>query len=145
MKRTFLMVAALGAVSIGAVGSASADVCLTQGTLAQAVGTVLVDKGAGYAPGVIGTSLKNGDKITVQGPGTAVVDFGNDRTLTVPASTTETLRAPGCGGFASNNNSTLIGGPAVGVFGSLALGGAVAAAISASDGNSGVQFFPISP
>lgn len=144
MKRSFLTMAVLGTVSIGTIGSAAADICLTTGTLTQAVGTVMVDKGAGYTPGVIGTSLKNGDKITVQGPGSAVVDFGNDRTLTVPASTTETLRAPGCGAFAMSSPSA-IGGPAVGIFGSLALGGAVAAAISASDGNSGVQFFPISP
>ncbi|WP_371347720.1 hypothetical protein [Ancylobacter sp. IITR112] len=127
-----------GLACLGLAGPAAADACQTTGTLASAAGTVLVDRGQGFTPGTVGISLKGGDKVAVQGPGSAVVDFGNDRTVTVPSSTTETLRVPGCG---------LAVDPSTGmVVGAVAVGGGIAAAIALSDngGNNGL-IFPVSP
>ena len=138
MKRCVAYVSVAGLVSLGMIGSAAADACQTTGTLAEAVGTVLVDKGQGFAPGVVGASLKGGDKVAVQGPGSAVVDFGNQRTVTVPSSTTETLRVPGCG-LALDNSTGL-------VIGTVAVVGGIAAAIALSnnDSKNGI-IFPVSP
>ncbi|TCK31135.1 hypothetical protein EV667_1240 [Ancylobacter aquaticus] len=102
----------------------------------------MVDRGNGFAPGVIGTSLKTGDTVSVRGQGNAVVDFGNDRTVTIPSSTTEMLRAPGCG-FGVTNSGGI--NPALGIAGMLAAGGGLAAIISASDGKSGSFILPVSP
>lgn len=87
-----------GAVSLAAMGSAAAlEGCPTTGHLASASGLVIVDTGEGFQRGVIGTSLKTGDQIVVHGEGNAIVDFGNDRTMTVASSTIETVRVPDCG------------------------------------------------
>lgn len=141
--RIVLSMAALAALSFGAAGSAAAqDACQTAGRLASAVGSVMIDKGNGFTPGVIGTSLKTGDKVSVRGQGNAVVDFGDNRTVTVPSSTTETLRAPGCGFGVTNSG----GNPALGIGGMLAATGGVAAAISSIDnGGSSVIIIPVSP
>ncbi|WP_428029113.1 hypothetical protein [Ancylobacter sp.] len=143
MKKLVFSAVLAGTLSIGALGSAYADDgCQTAGTLTQAVGSVMVDKGKGFTPGVVGASLRVGDKIAVRGPGSAVVDFGNERTLMVPASTTETIRVPGCGLIQTQAPLD----PTLGVLGMLAGTGAVAAIISASDGKSGTTiFFPVSP
>ncbi|UOK72791.1 hypothetical protein [Ancylobacter polymorphus] len=138
MKRCVAYVSVAGLVSLGMIGSAAADACQTTGTLAEAVGTVLVDKGQGFAPGVVGASLKSGDKVAVQGPGSAVIDFGNERTVTVPSSTTETLRVPGCG-LALDDSTGL-------VIGTVAVGGGIAAAIALSnEGSKNGIIFPVSP
>lgn len=138
MKRFVACTAVAGFVSLGMIGSAAADACQTTGTLAEAVGTVLVDRGQGFASAAVGASLKGGDKVAVQGPGRAVVDFGNERTLTVPSSTTETLRVPGCG-LAIDASTGL-------VVGTVAVGGGIAAAIALSDNGSDTRIiFPVSP
>jgi len=138
MKRFVAYASVAGLLSLGMIGSAAADACQTTGTLAEAVGTVLVDKGQGFAPGVVGASLKGGDKVAVQGPGSAVVDFGNERTVTVPSSTTETLRVPGCGVVLDSSTGLVIG--------TVAVGGGIAAAIALSnnDSKNGI-IFPVSP
>ncbi|GLK74134.1 hypothetical protein KHC23_01805 [Ancylobacter dichloromethanicus] len=143
MKYSIFAVVMAGCLSVGAMGSAKADdACLAAGRLTQAVGSVMVDRGNGFVPGVIGTSLRGGDKIAVRGQGRAVVDFGDDRTLMVPASTTETIRVPGCGMLQTNASGI---SPTVGTFGMLAIAGATAAAISTTDSKSGTVFFPVSP
>lgn len=142
MKRSVISMVVIGGLSFGAIGSAAADVCATTGRLTVATGSVLVDRGSGFVPGVIGASLKGGDKIAVRGQGNAVVDFGNNRTLTIPGSTTEVVRVPGCGLIQTNSGSI---GPTAGIFGTLALTGGIAAAISTTEGKSGVIVFPVSP
>ncbi|TCK16732.1 hypothetical protein EV667_4325 [Ancylobacter aquaticus] len=138
MKRLLRVVAIVGFASIVALGSAVADECQTAGTLTEVVGTVFVDKGQGFTPGVVGASLKNGDKVAVQGSGSAVVDFGNERMVTVPGSTTETLRAPGCGFVLDETGAVIVG--------AVAVGGGIAAAIAVSDSSSNrIPFFPVSP
>lgn len=145
MKRSFLSMAVVCAAAIGAIGSARADTndaCNVAGTLKEAVGSVAMDRGAGFTPAVIGASLKTGDKVAVQGPGSAVIDFGDGKTITVPGSTTEVLRAPGCGlasGYDPMSNPTAV------ILGTAVVGGGIAAAIALSDSGSSAQFFPISP
>lgn len=142
MRNIFSMVVA-GALSLGAVGSAAAqDACQTGGRLTQAVGSVMVDKGTGFAPGVLGTSLVSGDKVSVLGQGKAVVDFGSDRTLTVASSTTEIVNVPGCG-FGLTNSGTV--NPALAIAGTLAVGAGLSAAISAADNTNGTIIIPVSP
>ncbi|WP_371345142.1 hypothetical protein [Ancylobacter sp. IITR112] len=142
--RSVLTLAAVVALSFGVAGNAAAqDGCQTSGRLASAAGSVMVDKGNGFVPGVVGTALKTGDKVSVRGQGNAVVDFGNNRTVTVPSSTTETLRAPGCGLDLTNSGSA---NPALGIAATLAVGGGLAAAISAADSSSGTTIItPVSP
>lgn len=143
--RQFVVPAVLaGILSVSALSTAQAqDACQTGGTLTQAVGSVMVDKGRGFVPGVIGTSLKGGDRISVRGPGSATVDFGSNRTLMVPASTTEVIRVPGCGLLQTNAGSV---NPALGIAGMLAGGGALAAIISTTtDEKRRTVFFPVSP
>ena len=138
MKSSVWIGVLTGIASLATLGSAMADECQMAGTLTQVVGTVVVDKGQGFAPGVVGTSLKNGDKVAVQGSGSAVVDFGNQRTVTVPGSTAEMLRAPGCGFVLDETGAVIVG--------TVAVGGGIAAAIAASDGSSNrIPFFPVSP
>lgn len=138
MKSSVWVGVIAGVASLAALGSAAADECQTAGTLTEIVGTVVVDKGEGFAPAVVGTSLKNGDKVAVQGSGSAVVDFGKERTVTVPGSTTETLRAPGCGVVLDETGAVIVG--------TVAIGGGIAAALAASDGSSNrTPFFPVSP
>lgn len=145
MKRIFLSMTVACAVAVGAAGVAQADTndnsndpCKVAGTLKEAVGSVAMDRGAGFTPAVIGASLKTGDKVAVQGPGSAVIDFGDGKTVTVPSSTTEVLRAPGCG-FAWGSDPTVV------ILGTAVVGGGIAAAIALSDSGSSAQFFPISP
>lgn len=141
MKRPLLSMAVLCAAAIGAIGSARADTndaCNVAGTLKEVVGSVAMDRGAGFTPAVIGASLKTGDKVAVQGPGSAVIDFGDGKTITVPGSTTEVLRVPGCG-FASGYDPTVV------ILGTAVVGGGIAAAIALSDSGSSAPFFPISP
>ncbi|WP_018964076.1 hypothetical protein [Ancylobacter sp. FA202] len=143
MMRTKFSVVIVGVLSLGAFETAMADdACQTSGRLAQTVGTVMVDKGNGFAPGVVGTSLVSGNRISVLGQGQAVVDFGNQKTLTVPGSTTEIVQVPGCGFDLTNSGGM---NPAVGIVGTLAVGAGLSAAISASDGKSGTVIFPVSP
>lgn len=144
MMRTMFVMLAAGALSLGAVASATAqDSCQTAGRLATAVGNVMVDKGSGFAPGVLGTSLVSGDKVSVLGQGQAVVDFGNDRKLTVASSTTEIVQVPACG-FGMTDSGGI--NPAVGIAGTLAVGVGLSAAISAADSSSGtVIIVPVSP
>lgn len=138
MKRSFVFLAVAGVFSFGAVGSAAADACQDGGTLTEIVGTVMIDKGQGFVPGAVGASLKGGDKVSVQGPGSAVVDFGSERTVTIPGSTTETLRVPGCGLVMDSTTGLILG--------TVAVGGGVAAAIAASDSGGGTTvIFPVSP
>lgn len=138
MKRSTVSMVAGVVLSLGAAGTAAADVCETAGTLTEVVGSVMVDKGQGFAPGAVGMSLKGGDKVSVQGPGSAVVDFGSQRTVTVPGSTTETLRVPGCGLVIDSTTGAIVG--------VVAVGGGIAAAIALSDSSSSsIPFFPVSP
>ena len=138
MKSSVWIGVLTGIASLAALGSAVADECQTAGALTQVVGTVVVDKGQGFAPAVVGASLQNGDKVAVQGSGSAVVDFGKERTVTVPGSTTATLRAPGCGVVLDETRAVIVGTVAIGV--------GIAAAIAASDGGSNrTPFFPVSP
>lgn len=143
LMRIVLSMAAVAALSFGAAGTAAAqDACQTAGRLASAAGSVMIDKGNGFTPGVIGTSLKTGDKVSVRGQGNAVVDFGDNRTITIPSSTTETLRAPGCGFGVTNSG----GNPGLAVGGMLAAGGGLAAALSTLDSSgSSVIIIPVSP
>ncbi|MDQ0348994.1 hypothetical protein J2S76_003428 [Ancylobacter vacuolatus] len=123
---------------LGMAGSAVADVCQTTGTLTEAVGTVLVDSGQGFANASVGASLKGGDVVSVHGAGSAVVDFGSDRTVMVPGSTTTALQVPGCG-LAMDSSTGL-------AIGAVAIGGGIAAAVALSDNGSGNGFiFPVSP
>lgn len=146
MMRTVFSLAAAAAVSFGFVGGAAAQGdCQTTGQLASAVGSVMVDKGNGFAPGVIGTSLKTGDKVSVRGQGNAVVDFGDNRTVTIPSSTTETLRAPGCG-FGLTNSGGM--DPALGIAATIGAGIGLSAIVSSVDGSSnrtGGATVPVSP
>ena len=138
MKRSLAYATVAGFAFFGMAGSAAADVCQTTGTLTEAVGTVLVDKGQGFMNANIGASLRGGDKVSVQGPGSALVDFGSDRTIMVPGSTTTTLQTPGCGVAVDSSTGLVIG--------AVAVGGGVAAAIALSDNGSGnAFFFPVSP
>ncbi|WP_018387863.1 hypothetical protein [Ancylobacter sp. FA202] len=138
MKRSVAYAVVVGFSFLGMAGAALADACQTTGTLTEAVGTVLVDRGQGFATASVGTSLKGGDMVSVQGTGSAVVDFGTDRTVMVPGSTTTTLQVPGCG-LAVDSNTGL-------VIGAVAVGGGVAAAVALSDNGSGNGFiFPVSP
>jgi hypothetical protein len=141
--RIVLSMAAVAALSFGAAGAAAAqDACQTAGRLASAAGSVMIDKGNGFTPGVIGTSLKTGDKVSVRGQGNAVVDFGDNRTVTIPSSTTETLRAPGCGFGVTNSG----GNPGLAIGGMLAGAGGLAAALSTIDSSgSSVIIIPVSP
>ncbi|WP_428031366.1 hypothetical protein [Ancylobacter sp.] len=138
MNRSVLFAAAAAFFSVGTAGAALADACQTTGTLTELVGTVMIDKGQGFAPGFVGAALKGGDKVAVQGPGSAVVDFGTNRTVTIPGSTTETLRVPGCGLVIDTTTGMIIG--------TVAVGGGIAAAIALSDsGSNKTIFFPVSP
>lgn len=138
MKRSVAYAVVVGFSFLGMAGSAMADACQATGTLTEAVGTVLVDSGQGFTNASVGASLKGGDKVSVQGAGSAVVDFGSARTVMVPGSTTTTLQVPGCG-LAVDSSTGL-------VIGAVAVGGGVAAAIALSDNGSGNGFiFPVSP
>ena len=141
--RIVLSMAAVAALSYGGAGAAAdQDECQTAGRRASAAGSVMIDKGNGFTPGVIGTSLKTGDKVSVRGQGNAVVDFGDNRTVTIPSSTTETLRAPGCGFGVTNSG----GNPGLAIGGMLAGAGGLAAALSTIDSSgSSVIIIPVSP
>nr|WP_281493581.1 hypothetical protein [Ancylobacter koreensis] len=139
MYRAGTVVATCGLVMLGFAGAARADVCQTAGTLTEVAGTVVVDKGNGFVPGTVGTSLKSGDKVAVQGSGSAVVDFGSDRTVTVPGSTTETLKIPGCGLTLTEDPTGLI------VTTTVIAGGITAAVLVSDSDDKKVPFIPISP
>lgn len=139
MKRSVLFAAAMAAFSLDVAGAASAQTCQTTGTLTEIVGTVMVDKGQGFVPGFVGASLDGGDKVAVQGPGSAVIDFGSDRTVTVPGSTTEIVRAPGCGLVMDSTTGLVVA--------TVVIGGGIGAAIALSNdsGDNRTVFLPVSP
>lgn len=138
MNRSVAYAVVVGFSFLGMAGSAVADACQATGTLTEAVGTVLVDRGQGFANASVGASLKGGDMVSVQGAGSAVVDFGSNRSVMVPGSTTETLRVPGCDVAIDSNTGLVIG--------AVAVGGGVAAAVALSDNGNGNGFiFPVSP
>lgn len=135
MNRILSLMALAGAVAVGSAGTASAQGTCS-GVLVTAQGTVLVDRGAGFTPASVGTAVQAGNRISVQGPGNAVVDFGGARTVTVPGSSTQTL--PSCGLFQDANTGAV-------VVGTVVVAGGIGAAIALSNDDSKTPFFPISP
>jgi hypothetical protein len=137
MNRILSLMALVGVVAVGGASIASAQVaCSTSGVLVAAQGTVLLDRGAGFAPASVGTSVQAGNRISVQGAGNAMVDFGGARTVTVSSSSTQTL--PGCGLFQDANTGAV-------VVGTVVVAGGIGAAIALSNDDSSTPFFPISP
>jgi hypothetical protein len=97
MSRIWLTLAVVSAIAAGSAGVANAQgACSASGVLTSAQGTVLVNRGAGFVRATPGSSIPGGTQVSVQGPGSAVVDFGGNP-VTVPASTTVAVRPPGCG------------------------------------------------
>lgn len=137
MNRILSLMALAGAVAVGSAGAASAQgTCSTSGVLVAAQGTVLVDRGVGFKPASVGASVYSGNRISVQGIGSATVDFGGARTVTVSSSSTQTL--PGCGLFQDANTGAV-------VVGTVVIAGGIGAAIALSNDDSNTPFFPISP
>ena len=129
---------AVGCVSVmGHIDNAAAAGCATAGILTSFQGNILVDRGDGFKAGAVGLSLKSGDKVSVVGPGSAVVDFGNSNVVTVPSSTTQTLRAPGCSSFLSTSKT--------GVVATVLVAGGVAAAITLANDRKHRSTRPLSP
>lgn len=140
MMRIFSSILTAGAVSLAAMGSAAAlEGCPTTGHLASASGLVIVDTGEGFQRGVIGTSLKTGDQIVVHGEGNAIVDFGNDRTMTVASSTIETVRVPDCGQQALDSSGMKPASSGTGETGALAYVPGAGAGPGAGPGPSGLS------
>lgn len=139
MKHSASVAVVLCAGVLGFAGSAAAQgACQTSGTLTQAVGNVVVDQGAGFKPASVGASLRSGDMVAVRGPGNAVVDFGSQRIVTVPGSSTQVLQPPGCAPVPNNTAQVVVP--------TLILIGGVWTAVEISDNNNKkIPFIPISP
>ncbi|MGE0765718.1 MAG: hypothetical protein AB7L90_04585 [Hyphomicrobiaceae bacterium] len=133
--RLIAILAAGFAFEIGHIEKVAAAGCAATGVLASFQGNILVDRGDGFKAGAVGLSLKAGDKVSVVGPGNAVVDFGNSRLVNIAGSSTETLRAPGCSVFGASNG---------GAVATIAVVGGVAAAIALSAGRKS-KSVPVSP
>lgn len=139
MYRSVLAMSVIGAGFVGFIGSAAAQgACQTSGTVTQVVGNVLVDQGAGFRTASVGTSVGSGDRISVRGPGRAVVNFGSQQTISVPGSTTQVLRPPGCGLINPNNAAKIIVPSAI-------IAGGTFAAVEISDSEKKLPYRPISP
>jgi hypothetical protein len=135
-RLTLIAILAAGCVSgMGHIEKAAAAGCAASGILTSFEGNIRVDRGDGFRPGAVGIALKAGDKVSVVGPGNAVVDFGNSNVITIAGSSTETLRPPGCS-FLSTSNG--------GVVATIVVVGGVAAAIALSNGRNS-RSVPISP
>ena len=136
MSRFCLTLAVVSAIAAGNVGVANAQgACSASGVLTSAQGTVLVNRGAGFVRGMPGSSIPGGTQVSVQGPGSAVIDFSGS-VVTVPASTTVAVRPPGCGTAGINGGQ---------VFVTTAIVGSVIGTAIAVNDNNGGRRIPISP
>jgi hypothetical protein len=122
---------------MGLSEKAAASECATSGILTSIHGNILVDQGEGFRPGAVGLTLRSGDKVSVVGTGSAVIDFGNSKVVTIPSSTTQTLRAPGCGFLGASNTGRAVV--------AIAVVGGVTAAIAFSSDRKNKTNRPISP
>lgn len=130
-------------------GAASISTASAQGTcpatavLASVQGNVLVNSGSGFTPGRVGSVIRAGDQVSVRGSGNAVVDFGGGRIVSVPASSTQAVRAPGCGATIAqpaDPTAMIVGG----IAGAAAIGGGIALSNNGG-GNDLPPIRPISP
>lgn len=130
MSRLSFAVAVLAAGLVA--GTADAAI------LTQVQGTVLVNAGSGFVPAGNGFAVEPGNQVMIQGPGQAVVDFGNGQTVTVPGSSTIVVRAPGVLPASGLSAKVIIGS----VFTAAGVGGIIAIA---DTGGSNPAPLPISP
>lgn len=133
------------AVMAGAAGVSTASAqgsCPATAVLASVQGNVLINSGSGFTPARAGSVIRAGDQVSVRGSGNAIVDFGGGRVVNVPASSTQAVRAPGCGATIAQpaDTTALIVG---GIAGAAAIGGVMAA--NNGGGNDLPPIRPISP
>lgn len=140
--RSVAILAAVTAFCASMTGASAQGACPTSAVLANVQGNVLINSGGGFAPARAGSAVRAGDQISVRGAGSATVDFGAGRIVNVSASSTQTVRAPGCNpNIAQPNDATAM--VAGGIASAAVIGGAIALANKDGGGRDVVR--PVSP
>ncbi len=87
MKKTILIALCAGSISLASSLSAAEGVAI----LDEIKGSVLVNQGENFVPGVEGQSLNSGDRVMVTKNGNAIIVFGKDCQTEVKTGTIVTI------------------------------------------------------